>query len=187
MAVTAEDFWLFQGLSERADVTGECFVTSFPWGYLFCAKNLSFSVPFGKLNRKLKTPQSPAYVACVHIAAVCYEHNLQLYLQVRLEWAQLFWSEWVQTTLFYRIRLMRSEVSWDFWIVSGNVAALRLAVVGKVCIYSSAPDTVCDWLHFRSCGDVCGMLSLVVLPHERSLLEKCVWLCPPHEKVLLKG
>lgn len=72
---------------------------------------------------------------------------------------------------------MRSEVSGDFWLISGNVTALRLAVVGKICIYSSAPDAVCDWLHFRSCGDVCSTLctlSLVMLSHERSLLEKCV-------------
>lgn len=63
-------------------------------------------------------------------------------------------------------------MSGDFWLVSGNVASRRLAGVGKVCVYSSVPDTVCEWLHFRSCGDVCSTLSLIImLPHERSLLE----------------
>lgn len=62
-------------------------------------------------------------------------------------------------------------MSGDFWLVSGNVTALRLAVVGKMCIYSSVPDTVCDWLHFRSCGDVCGTA------------VRCPWLCCPMREV----
>lgn len=159
---------------------------------IFC-QSLMFSILLVSWTKSWKP--SVAYLCSITVhrkswsgsVTVRHEHNLQLYLQVRLEWAWLFWSEWVQTTSIYRICLMRSEVSGDFWLVSGNVTAPRLAVVGKICIYSSVPDTVCDWLHFRSCGDVCGTLSLVMLPHERSLLEKCVWLCPPHEKVLLKG
>lgn len=73
---------------------------------------------------------------------------------------------------------MKFEVSGDFGLVSGNVAALRLAGVGKVCLYSSVPDTVCEWLHLRSCGDVCSILSLVMLHRERSLLERCMTLSP---------
>lgn len=30
VAVTVKGFWLFQGLSERAGVTGECFAPNFP-------------------------------------------------------------------------------------------------------------------------------------------------------------
>lgn len=63
---------------------------------------------------------------------------------------------------------MRSEASGDFCLVSGTDTALRLAVVVKICIYSSVPYSVCDWLHFRNCGGVCGGLSLVMLSCERS-------------------
>lgn len=59
--VAEEDFWLLQGLSERADVTGECFVTSFPRVYIYFVPRASFCVPFG--NWKLETSQLPAYVA----------------------------------------------------------------------------------------------------------------------------
>lgn len=71
------------------------------------------------------------------------------------------------------------------------MAALRLAVVEKICIYSSVPDVVCDWLHFRSCGDVFDVLSLVMLPQERSFCYKnahgFVLPNPSQEKILLKG
>lgn len=81
--------------------------------------------------------------------------------------------------LSYRICLMKPYVSWEFWLGSGNVTGLRWALVGKICIYSSVTDVACDWLRFRSCGDVFDMVPLVMLPHERSFCcWKCVWLCP---------
>lgn len=45
---------------------------------VFSTKSLSFSVPFGKLNWKLKTRESPAYVALMPIERVGVDRQLYI-------------------------------------------------------------------------------------------------------------
>ena len=54
-------------------------------------------------------------------------------------------------------------MSGYFWLLSGNVTALRLAVVRKTCVYSSAPDTVT--------GCISGVVEMFAV--------RCPWLCCP--------
>lgn len=171
MVVTAEDFWLFQGLSERADVTEECFVINFSWVYF--VPRVSFCVPFG--NRKLKTSQLPAYVAEVSVERLGLYQWLYIvsiiynfYLQVHLEWAQLFWSEWVQAT--------SQEMLYEVW---GNRAFLTS--IWKWCC--TEVSNSCKDLHLLNCTSYCLWLA----PFKelwKLFAVGCPWLCCPVKEVV---
>lgn len=181
--MTPEDFWLFQGLSEGASLTGESCVTGLLWGYLFSAKSLIFLLV--SWTKKPKTVQSPTYTACVYrkrwcgLAAICYKHNLQFYLQMQIKTRTTFPVR-VSADPFVLQDMLNEELGVRGFLariwkcacteISSSWDDLHLLKCARCCLWLAAFQELwrCFW---------CVVLGYAA-PGEEFLLQKCLWLCP---------